>query len=332
MVRSVDGWKPTYIVAEKEGQCLGGMMLLKKKIPFTPFSIIYGQRGPLWKFDDSETLDKIMAMARDVAREQGAIFLRIDPNIPEEFMVKYDDPFISLGFRHLDQRWSFWNSPKDVARIDLTTVDKAEDFLGLLHSSTRKCIRRSAKSGVSIEVATNEEDLKTFYGIFRTFTIGKGFMCRSYEYQKKLWDAYVEQGMGRLFLAKYKGEIIGGDFCIKFGSGAFGMHMGTPYEYRKLRANDAYVLEAIKWAKESGCKWFSFRGVGTTPTQEEFKKKFMPRPVAVVGYYDLPLRPLLYRLFFYGEFTVLPWAWPYLIRARKLYHRMKNIFTRGADD
>jgi len=329
LVRAVDGWEPIYLVAEKDGKFSGGIMLLKKKIPFTPFSLFYGQRGPLWNFDDRETLDKLMAKATDVVREHGAIFLRIDPNISEQFMANHEDPFIALGLRHLEQRWNLWNSPRDVARIDLSTVDNIEDFHGRLHRDTRRCIRKAAKEGVTIETATEEDDLKAFYGIFSQFTVGKGFMSRGYEYQKKLWEAYVKQDMGRLFLAKYKGEIIGGLICIKFGRSFFAMHMGTPYEYRKLQTYYAYVWEAIRWAKEEGCAWFSFRGIGSTPTQEFFKKKFLPKHVALAGYYDLPIKPLLYRLFFFCEFTALPWAFPNLMRVRKLIRKIKQAVFGG---
>lgn len=319
-VRTVDSWTPIYLVAEEEGEFRGGMTVLAKKIPFTPFSIFYGQRGPVCDIHDSETVARLMEKTRELAREWGGIFIRIDPSVGEDEVTADKDVFTSLGLKHLEQRWTFWNAPRDVSRVDLTKCKTSEELLALLHRDTRRCIRKAGKEGVTIEPATKEKDVRNFYEIFSTFSVDKGFMSRGLDYQLKLWETYIEPKNGRLFLAKYKGEIIGGLICIMFGKKCLAMHMGTPYRFQKLQTYYAYVWEGISWAKENGCEWFSFRGVGTTPSQEYFKKKFMPDVVALVGYYDLPFRPLLYRLFYFAEFSVLPRAWPVLIRLRKLYH------------
>jgi lipid II:glycine glycyltransferase (peptidoglycan interpeptide bridge formation enzyme) len=329
VVRGVDGWTPIYLVAECDGEFKGGLMILEKKIPFTPFSIFYGPRGPVWDLEDKETLRRIIDKTKVLAKERRAIFLRIDPSIPEDFTAENGDPFLPEGFKHLEQRWTFWNTPRDVSRIDLTKAETPEKYFNLLNSDARRRIRKAKKDGVTIEPATTEEELRVFYDIFSAFSVNKGFMARGFEYQRKLWESYIAPGMGRLFLAKHDGEIIGGLMCIMFGNKCLNMHMGTPSEYNRLHSSYAYVWEAIKWSKENGCDWFSFRGVGTTPSQEHFKNKFNTEAVALVGYYDLPFRKIIYRLFYFCEFQVLPRAWPLLIRMRKLHHSAVNLFNKG---
>ncbi len=328
-VRAVDHWSPIYLVAERAGKFCGGMMVLVKKLPFTPLSFFYSPKGPVWDYEDDETLHALIIKARGIARKEKAIFMRIDPNIREQRMNGAEDKLSSSGFIHLDQRWTFWNSPRDLSRIDLTRISAAEELFDLLDRDTRRCVRKASREGVSIEAATSEEDLKAFYNIFKEFTVNKRFMSRDYEYQKCLWDTYVANGLGRLFLAKYEGKIIGGLICIMFGGKCLAMHMGTPYKYQKLQSYYAYVWESIKWAKEQGCSWYSFRGVGTTPTQEYFKNKFLPEVVSLVGYYDLPFLPFLYKLFYFGEFSVLPRAWPVLVNGRKLYNKSIKIFRKS---
>lgn len=327
-VRSIDEWIPTYLVAERNGNFCGAMMILEKKLIYTPFSILYSPKGPIWEHNDRETLEKLTEKVKEIAKRKKAIFLRIDPNISENFINSNEDHLTSLGFIHLDQRWTFWNSPRDVSRIDLTTVKNSEEFFNLLDRDTRRCIRKAGKEGVIIESATKEEELKKFYKIFSEFAVGKGFMRRGYKYQKMLWDTFVIPGNGRLFLAKHNGEIIGGLICIMFGGKCLAMHMGTPYKYQKLQTYYAYVWESIKWAKERDCIFYSFRGVGTTPTQEYFKSKFLPEIVSLVGYYDLPFRSFFYRLFYYGEFTLLPKAWSIIINLRKFYHKFKEYLNK----
>ncbi|MFC1884332.1 lipid II:glycine glycyltransferase FemX [Thermodesulfobacteriota bacterium] len=323
-VRTVDGWKNIYIAAEREGQFCGGLMLLIKKIQFTPFTIFYSPRGPVWDFEAKDVLKALVEKVKNIAREERSIFLRVDPSIPEADMKKERDILKTVGFSHLTQRWTFWNAPADVSRIDLTKFENIDEYHGLLHRDTRRCIRKASKEGVSIEKGKEIEELKTFYGIFKEFSYQKGFMSRGWEYQKKLWEELVSKNYGRLFLAKYQGEIIGGLICILFASRCLAMHMGTPYKYQKLQSSYAYVWESIKWAKERDCIWYSFRGVGTTPSQEFFKKKFKPEVIKLTGYYDLPFRKISYKIFYLCEFVVLPSAWKFLMAIRRFFHKLKK--------
>lgn len=327
-VREIDGWTPIYLVAEHLGTFVGAFLLLKKRLPFLPYCIFYGPKGPICNLNDRQTIQAFHWKLLDLARKHNAIFLRIDPNIREEEAEPFEHIVLELKYLHLQHRWTYWNSPRDVYRIDLEGVDTGESLFNSLDKDTRRCIRKAIKEGVVIEPAVNEEDLRKFYDIFKEFSIAKGFMVRGYDYQKKLWESYVACNRGRLFLAKYDGEIIGGLICICFGKKCMAMHMGTPYKYQKLQTYYAYVWESIRWAKQEGCIWYSFRGTGTTPTQEAFKRKFNPKAVALVGYYDLPFKPLIYKLFHWVEFTLLPASWPLIIRIRKLaFNVMKGFLS-----
>lgn len=321
-VREVDGWKPIYLVAERSGRFTGALLVLVKRLPFLPWCIFYGPKGPICRPDDRETIGAIHAKVLELAKGNNAIFLRIDPNFREEESGSFEGIVSALKYVHLEQRWTFWNSPRDVYRIDLNGKLSIEDLYNALDRDTRRCIRKASKEGVILEQATTEEELKSFYETFREFSVTKGFMSRGYEYQKKLWESYVACGRGRLFLARYDGKVIGGLICILFGKKCLAMHMGTPYKYQKLQTYYAYVWESIRWAKEEGCFWYSFRGVGTTPTQEAFKRKFNPKVIPLVGYYDFSFKPLLYKLFYWAEFTLLPASWPLIIQTRKLANRV----------
>lgn len=328
-VRAVDNWSPLYLIAEREGKLAGAVLLLEKRLPLLPFSILYAPKGPLWHYGDDETLLALIEKIQEIARTRRALFLRSDPNIPEAFNNELKGKLEPLGFRHLEQRWTYWNSPRDVSRINLQKAKTVEELFGLLDSDTRRCIRKAEREGVTVEAASTEEELKKFYEMFQEFSIGKGFMVRDYAYQRSLWERYIVEGNGKLFLAKYGGKIIGGCMFIMFAGKCLGMHMGSPYEYQKLQTNYAYLWESIKWAKNAGCSWYSFRGVGSTPTQESFKNKFQPEVVGLVGYYDYPFKPLLYKIFYLAEFVFLPRAWPFLVKGRKLYHAVMNRHQEG---
>lgn len=322
IVRSIDGWTPIYLLAKREERVVGAMLCMSKRLPGTWLSVMYAQKGPLYRLGDSETLENLLKAAIDEARRRHAIFMRIDPNIEEDAINQTEDPFVSSGFVHLDHRWTFWNSPRDVSRIDLTRAGDESQLFNLVDRDARRCVRKAYKENVLIRPAESIDELKAFYGIFKEFSVTKGFMSRGFAYQKALWDEFISRGNGRLFLAIYEGEIIGGLICLMFGRKCLAMHMGTPYRFQKLQTYYAYVWESIKWAKENNCEWYSFRGTGTTVSQEYFKKKFGPRHVALVGYYDLPFRGAVYKALSSLEFAALPRVWRSLMTLRD---RSRNL-------
>jgi peptidoglycan pentaglycine glycine transferase (the first glycine) len=331
-VRYVDGWEPTYYIAKDDDVVTGMMMVLTKIIPFTGLSIMYAPKGPVWEPSDQNTLKALLTRIREEGRKKKAVFIRIDPNLPEDMFHDEIDPFIKEGFIHLEHRWSFWNSPRDVYRIDLSKTQNEDELFETIDRDARRCVRKALKEGVTIRPAENMDDLHKFYDIFSGFSVGKGFMCRNYKYQKALWNEFIEKGKGRLFLAIYQGEVIGGIICLFFGRKCLAMHMGTPPQFNKLQTYYAYVWESIRSAKQIGCCWYSFRGVGTTPTQESFKRKFKPQAVALSGYYDLPLNPICYRLFNICEFEVLPRIWHMLMMIRRGYKSIVDYFCKKNPD
>lgn len=306
MVRKIDGWEPSYFVA-LEGDVVKGMvMVLHKRIPWTGLSIMYAPKGPVCDPEDIETIKALIKKVKEEGRARRSILLRIDPNLVEDKFENGLDPFIEVGFTHLNYRWSYWNSPRDVYRIELNKVETNEELFNTIDKRSRRRVRKAKRDGLVIKLADSIDELKSFYRIFSKVAVEKGFLFRSYEYQKKLWDEYISRGNGNLFIGVYQEKIVGGEICLNFANKCLAMHIGVLPEYNKLCSNDVYNWESIRWAKEIGCQWYSFRGVGSTPTQEQYKKKFNPQIVSLVGYYDLPLRPIFYRIFYFVELKVLP--------------------------
>lgn len=325
-VRRVDGWTPCPLLARREGRTVGAMLLLLKGIPLPGCSVAYAPRGPVGDPWDRDLMRGLIEAAAERARRRQALFLRMDPHVLQETLARRGDPFEALGLVHLPWRWSYWNTPADVYRIDLTRAKTEAALFNSLDRQARKAVRRAEKLGVVIRQGRAFTDLQTFYGIFRTFSREKGFLARGFAYQKALWEEYVARGNGALFLAEHEGRPIGGLLCITFAGMCLAMHMGTPHADQHLRSNDAYVWEGIRWAWAGGCRWFSFRGVGSSAAETRFKQKFGPRAVPLAGYYDLPLAPLLHRPLLASEFQALPWA---IQNAMTLLGRLREGAGKG---
>jgi len=325
-VRGVDLWTPHYYLVKEKGKTFCMMMVLEKKLPFLGYSILYAPKGPVWNQSQGyDFLKTLFSRIREDAKKSRAIFLRIDPNLPDNVYMFKDDPFIMEGFTHLEHRWTFWNSPRDVYRIDLTKANDSEELFNSLEKDARRCVRKAINEGVTIRPAESLKELRAFYKIFSQFSVDKGFMSRSIQYQEVLWNEFIANGNGKLFLAIYNNEIIGGLICLLFADKCLAMHMGTPYKYHNLQTSYAYLWESMKWAKEMGCVWYSFRGTGTTPTQESFKRKFNPQNIGLIGYYDLPLKPIIYKIFYFCEFEILPRLWRSVMKIRKALNYITSI-------
>ena len=48
----------------------------------------------------------------------------------------------------------------------------------------------------------------------------------------------------------------------------------------------------------------------------------------LVGYFDCPFKPWLYRVFYWAEFTLLPASWPLLVKGRQMAAQIINLFSR----
>ncbi|MDP2644069.1 MAG: peptidoglycan bridge formation glycyltransferase FemA/FemB family protein [Desulfobacterales bacterium] len=317
-VRAIDGWTAICLMAKKDGVVTGAAMVLTKSIPLTPFSIMYIPRGPVFDLSDRETLKALLVKIRSEARQKNAIFLRIDPNTPENDISGKVDPFVNEGFIHLGNRWTDWNAPKDVFRTDLTKGETEEQLFQLIHPKARSGVRKARKEGIAIRQAKTDDEVREFYRVFKEFAIGKGFLYRGFDYQQAIWEEFVKRKLGVLFLSGHDENIVGGMLCLTFGKICLEMHRGVFSQYQKLRVNEALVWEGIRWAKENQCDWYCQRGIGSLALRK-FKEKFNPDLVSLAGYYDLVYSPLLYAVFNKIEFGLIPKLLPGLKKIRKVY-------------
>jgi len=320
-VRAIDGWSAIYLVVQDGEKVTGAAMILIKKIPVIPMTIMYSPRGFVFDLSDAETLEVLMQSIRSKAKEKGTIFLRIDPHFAEAAVNETADPFIAEGFEHLPYRWSYWNAPRDVYRVNLAKGDSEEDLFQQLVKATRSGIRKAKKEGVTIRRAERLEDVEAFYAVYKQFATEKGFLFRDFSYQETLWSEFISRGQGALLLSVHDGQIVGGLICLMFGELSLEMHRGVLYKYLKLHVNEALVWEGMRWARRRGCRWYCLRGIGAGPLQK-FKEKFRPQLVSFVGYYDLCFHPLVYRIVVFLEFKVLPRAITVMMRLRRRVGRL----------
>ena len=82
-------WKWEALVSrDKEGKIKGAMSVLIRKVPGTPFTLMYCCRGPVCDIDDRDTVADLVDGARGLAKKYKSYTLKIDPDVPVENTVR----------------------------------------------------------------------------------------------------------------------------------------------------------------------------------------------------------------------------------------------------
>ncbi len=261
-------WENEYaIVRDENGQIKGIMSILLRKVPIFNRYIMYAPRGFVCDEHDKETLVKLTEEAKKIAKKYKAFIFRLDPDISkddEEFKNIIKD----LGYKTKNNIKSINQviQPKYVFRLNVK--DRTEDeLLASFHSKTRYNIRLATKKGVTTREGT-KEDLKAFHEIMKTTGSRDEFFIRPLSYFEKIYDSMGEEHI-KLIIAEYEGNKV------------WYLYGGSSNEHRNLMPNYLLQWEMIKWAKESGCDIYDFRGVSGFKSENDqqygvykFKKGF----------------------------------------------------------
>jgi lipid II:glycine glycyltransferase (peptidoglycan interpeptide bridge formation enzyme) len=300
-VKATTGWRPLRLVLEEGGSIVAAASLLKRQLPYVGKSILYAPRGPVVDFHDANLFSELLAAIDNVARQEGAILLKIDPDIPEnDTAVK--EMLRAKGFRLANKGAGFEGvQPRHVFRLDLTP--SPEELLAGMHSKTRYNIRLAQKKGVVIKRDCTLDDLPVFYEILKETTLRDRFLVRSYSYFETMWREMVERGYAKLFLAYYRGEAIAGTLAFIMGDKAWYLYGASSNRHRNVMPNYLLQWTMILWAREQGCTMYDFRGVPGDLDEKNplyglyrFKKGFNGTFTEFIGEYDRVYSPFYYWL------------------------------------
>jgi lipid II:glycine glycyltransferase (peptidoglycan interpeptide bridge formation enzyme) len=300
-VKRVMGWQPLPLVLEKDGEIRASLLILKRRLPIPGLKrcIFYAPRGPVVDIESQECCQALFSGAERVAKDHGAIFLKIDPDVPNA--NKDFNKILSLcKFHRNDTGMDFEGvQPAYVFQLDIQA--SAEKILENMHSKTRYNIKLAQKKGVTIREAVGKEDLPAFYAILQETAERDRFLIRGYEYFEMIWDQMVENGLAQVFLAEYQGRIISATLALILGKKTWYLYGASSNEYRNVMPNYLIQWEMIRWAQERGCKIYDFRGVSGDLDESNplyglyrFKKGFNGEMIEFTGDWDRIYSPVFY--------------------------------------
>lgn len=289
------GWRPYRLLRESQGKALGATLALTRRLPLPGLSIIYVPKGPCFHPEDEETLRALLRALKGLAHAEGALFLKIDPDLTADH---------AQALTILAQE-GFQPSPEQVQLRNTMVVDlrlSEEELLSRMNQSTRRNISLAQRNGVEV-VEGGEENLPLFYDLYRETAQRDGFILRSYGYYQELWRLFLGRGMARAFFARWQGQALAGCLVLRLGRKAWYLLGASRSQMREVKPNQLLQWEAMRWAKGAGAESYDMWGLPEVlePGQPmwglyQFKRGLGGELRRWIGAYDYVARPHWQRL------------------------------------
>jgi len=243
------GWQPVFltwrgdqVIVERE-KCLSdnfssspvtaaalalqrGILLSKLRLPI---KVLYLPKGPGLNWDDLDLRARVLEDLQFFAKQQGAIFLKIDPDvwlgsgIPGQAGFTEQPDGLALVSTLKARGWLF--SPEQVQFRNTVILDlnlTETELLERMKQKTRYNINLSRRKGVTIRPGT-EADLDMLYQMYAETSVRDGFIIREEQYYLHLWSTFMQSSSptAQPWVAEVDGEPVAGMVLFRFAERAW---------------------------------------------------------------------------------------------------------------
>jgi peptidoglycan pentaglycine glycine transferase (the first glycine) len=331
-VKAKFGWSPLYAVWTPDGKflvfeetdrrslnpadCVAAALILKRQILRNGFaarlSILYSPKGPLLDWSNVSLRERVLDDLQSYAGKQGAIFLKMDPDVVLGTGVPGGggdvlDAGGQLVMNALKRRrWEYASDQiqfKNTVLIDLDPHE--EELLAKMKQKTRYNIRLAEKKGVSLRVG-NQADFPMLYKMYAETSVRDGFVIRDEGYYQTVWNLFLHTSEPTCepLIAEVDGEPVAAIFVFYFAGRAYYVYGMSRDKHRKKMP--AYLLqwEAMKRAKAKGCTVYDLWGAPEVFTESDsmwgvyrFKEGLGGGVVRTLGAWDFAPSLLWYGMY-----------------------------------
>jgi lipid II:glycine glycyltransferase (peptidoglycan interpeptide bridge formation enzyme) len=312
---------------------LGAALVLYRPLPRIGRSLAYVPEGPAIDWSSPRLVEMLRAL-RDHVRRRKAFVLRLGPpvathrwhaltikdGISDPRVGRYDeatpdvvepegtavvDQLRRLGFRHLSADDGFTaGQPEYVFRIPLAGRSEA-DVLAGMNQLWRRNIKKTEKNGVQVRVG-GAQDVAAFHRVYVETAERDRFTPRGREYFERMYAALSAEDPDRIrvYLAEHEGDVLAATVFVRVGEHAWYSYGASTAAKRELQGSTAIQWRMLRDSIAAGASVYDLRGITNTLDTENphiglirFKVGTGGEAVRLVGEWDLPLNPLLYRAF-----------------------------------
>lgn len=246
--------------------------------------------GPIISGDgmNKGALEIITKAIEELGKKERCDFIRICP------LLK-DGPENSSRFRHLGYRPAPIHQAPELSWI-LSLTPSEEELLKNMRKATRYTINRTEKDGIEVSSSDRPEDLERFWKVYKETADRQNFSPFSKSYLQTEFETFQNEGRAKFFFGSCQGETISTAMVLFSPQSAFYHHGASSHQLPKINASCAVQWEAIKEAKQRGCRSYNFWGIAP-PDQPNhpwtglslFKMGFGGEAEAYVHAQDKPL-------------------------------------------
>jgi lipid II:glycine glycyltransferase (peptidoglycan interpeptide bridge formation enzyme) len=331
-VKAKYGWSPFYAVWDASGEFhvaagakglpsfqappVAAALILKKMVIrrglAARLSILYAPKGPLLDWSNRSLRGRVLDDLQSLAKKQGAIFLKIDPDVvlgtgvPGSEADIHDENGKAAGSELERRGWLL--SPDQIQFRNTVVIDLSgseEEMLARMKQKTRYNVRLAEKKGVTIRTGS-VQDLSLLFRMYAETSVRDGFVIRDEGYYQAVWKIFMAQESPRCepLIAEVGREPVAAIFLFLFAGRAYYLYGMSREAHREKMP--AYLLqwEAMRRAKEAGCKFYDlwgapdeFNGRDSLWGVYRFKKGLGGHVVRTLGAWDYAPNKLWYKLY-----------------------------------
>ena len=300
-------------------------------------AVMYVPKGPVLDYGDTALLEHVLACLENMARQERALFVKIDPDVRTDTAAGQAVVEIlrRRGWRASAEQVQFRNT----VCIDLTR--SPDELLAAMKSKWRYNTRLAMRKGVTVRRGTSD-DLPLLYQMYTETAARDGFVIRPEDYYHDAWGAFIEAGLAQPLIAEVEGEPVAMVLIFRFPSTllrtspstllrtsaewAWYMYGASCATHREKMPNHLLQWEAMQWAREQGCTVYDMWGAPDVMDESDplwgvyrFKRGFGGQFVRHIGAWDFPVSRLGYWLYT----TVMP----HVLAAMRRQHKIKRGVT-----
>lgn len=295
-LKSRFGWRAVRLTDPDSG---AAAQVLFRTLPLG-LTIAYLPKGPLLDWDRPGQVAQFIQGLHHVARRQGAIFLKVEPDCPADRAP--DLP--ALGFVPADAI-----QPRRTSLLSIAGPEA--EILARMKQKTRYNLRLAQRRGVTVREGA-AGDLDTFHALNQITARRDGFAVHSREYYRAAFELFPP-AQRALLIAEFEGRALAALMVFAQSGRAYYLYGASSDDERQRMP--AYLLqwEAICWARRQGCATYDLWGI---PDADEatleadftrrqdglwgvyrFKRGFGGEIVRSAGGFDYVYKPALYRAY-----------------------------------
>ena len=263
-----------------------------------PYLSIAG--GPLLDWHQAEVVAYVFAACKQLAKEQGAWFIRFRPQEVES--VALEQTVAAVGARSAPMHLT-----ADLT-LQLQLAASEDELLAQMRKNHRNLIRRAERDGITTTVSQDSAEIQQFYDWQCYLAEKHGFVPFSKRFLRNQFEAFAADDQVLLIHSFMEDQLLASAFVIFYnGEAIYHYGISTPTN-EKIPGSYAVQWRAIQEAKARGCQRYNFWGIA--PEQDKnhrfagvsmFKRGFGGQEVAYLAAHDVPVSPLYWGTYVFEQ-------------------------------